>query len=195
MAQRAEAGAGLLAVLAGVEGPGRHLGGEGGLSDPGPHHRVTTDHLGAPGPGCWHGGGRLGGGARGGGRRGGGGQAGVQTHAPHTRAPGARGNFPATWIMVWLISVNRVFMHKIWVTESMIIILDTGHVCQAVPGCNRWCWSLSCWAQPYKKMHLDLSWGKHKYTISPHNTHTQYSIARVKCFPDRPTESLQLLGK
>ena len=43
MAQRAEAGAGLLAVLAGVQGPGRHLRGEGGLPDPG---LVTTDHLG-----------------------------------------------------------------------------------------------------------------------------------------------------
>ena len=43
MAQRAEAGAGLLAVLAGVEGPGRHLRGERGLPDPG---LVTTDHLG-----------------------------------------------------------------------------------------------------------------------------------------------------
>ena len=43
MAQGAQAGAGLLAVLAGVEGPGRHLGGEGGLSGPG--HLVTTaDH-------------------------------------------------------------------------------------------------------------------------------------------------------
>lgn len=46
MAQGTEAGAGLLAVLTGVQGPGRHLRGEGGLSDP---DLVTTDHLGAPG--------------------------------------------------------------------------------------------------------------------------------------------------
>lgn len=52
MAQRAEAGAGLLAVLAGVQRPGRHLRGEAGLPDPGTggrHHLVTTDHLGDPG--------------------------------------------------------------------------------------------------------------------------------------------------
>ena len=97
MAQGTEAGAGLLAVLAGVQGPGRHLRGQTGLPDPGTggrHHLVTTDHLGAPGG--WHHWGRLGGGARGCGGRGWGRQGGVQTHAPHTGAPGGRGNFPAT---------------------------------------------------------------------------------------------------
>ena len=43
VAEGREAGAGLLAVLAGVQGPGRHLRGQRGLAHPG--LRLRTPHL------------------------------------------------------------------------------------------------------------------------------------------------------
>ena len=78
VAERGEGGAGL-AVLAGVQRPGRHLAGEAGLAGPA-HHRRPRHHLGGGGAGWAEGVGDLGR---------------DQRHRS-TRAARTRGHFPET---------------------------------------------------------------------------------------------------